>query len=124
MKLCKDCGIEFNKTGKNHIRCSTCKVVEEKKKQKIYGRKLDYRKKYGITLEEYNKMFAHQNGCCLICDQHQTVLNKGLSVDHCHTTGKVRGLLCNNCNLMLGFAKDKIDTLSNSIRYLKTNSWQ
>jgi hypothetical protein len=120
MKVCKDCGIEFVRTGRNHIRCSACKIVEEKRKQRIYERKLDYRKKYGITLEQYNAMFANQNGCCLICNKHQKVLEKGLAVDHCHTTGKVRGLLCSNCNLMLGLAKDKTEILSNAIRYLNT----
>jgi hypothetical protein len=118
MKECKDCGIEFVKTGKNHIRCATCKIVEEKRKQRIYERKLDYRKKYGITLEQYNAMFAKQNGCCVICNTHQSELEKGLAVDHCHTTGKVRGLLCNNCNLMLGFAKDNVNSLLSAIRYL------
>ena len=121
MKICKDCGIEFVKTGKNHIRCSACKIVEEKRKRRIYERKLDYRKKYGITLEQYNAMFTVQNGCCLICNEHQTVSGKELSVDHCHTTGKIRGLLCSNCNLMLGFAKDNVEILSNGIQYLKNN---
>jgi len=57
-----------------------------------------YRRKYGITLEDYNKLYSNQNGCCSICHRPQFELEKTLSVDHDHITGKVRGLLCNGCN--------------------------
>ncbi len=75
--------------------------------------------KYNITLDDYNQMLFNQKGCCAICDIHHTKHRRSLSVDHCHTTGKIRGLLCDECNHMLGKVKDNITILKNSIKYLK-----
>lgn len=77
---------------------------------------------HNITLEDYNKMFENQDGCCKICGRHQSILKKPLFVDHCHTTGKIRGLLCGSCNSSLGFAKDDIRILENMIKYLQDAS--
>jgi hypothetical protein len=77
------------------------------------------KQKYGITLAEYNQMLFDQNGCCAICGEHHTIKNKTLHVDHCHTTGKVRGLLCQHCNTAIGKFKDDIKLLKNAIKYLK-----
>jgi hypothetical protein len=119
MKKCKDCGKDFVSTGRNHKRCTDCKLIEEKRKQKEYDRKSVYKRDYGITIEQYNQMFEEQKGCCKICGTHQSVLPKSLAVDHCHNTSKVRGLLCMNCNLLLGYAKDAKEILESAIRYLK-----
>jgi len=73
---------------------------------------------YGINIETYNKMFNDQNGCCKICKIHQTDLNKNLAVDHSHTTGKVRGLLCHKCNMGIGLLQEDITILAESIKYL------
>lgn len=64
-------------------------------KDKIKGHQL---KKFGLTLEVYNQMFTNQEGKCKICNNHQSELRSALAVDHCHTTGEIRGLLCGNCN--------------------------
>ncbi len=72
---------------------------------------------YKITLEEYNKMKEKQNNICAICFKAQT--NKRLAIDHCHSTGKVRGLLCSSCNTALGLLKDNIDSMNNAIIYLQ-----
>ncbi len=77
---------------------------------------------YGITLEDYNRMFAEQNGCCAICGKHQTELDRTLAVDHCHKSGKVRKLLCIKCNAVLGLVNDNIDLLEELILYVKTQS--
>jgi len=77
---------------------------------------------YGITLDEYNKMFADQSGCCAICSIHQSEVKVSLVVDHCHTTGAIRGLLCSPCNLAIGTFKDNITTLQNAIKYLGGNN--
>lgn len=63
-----------------------------------------YRKKYGITLEQYNKLLAAQNGICVLCGKKDAYKNKGrnLFVDHNHQTNVVRGLLCSRCNTMIG----------------------
>jgi hypothetical protein len=77
---------------------------------------------YGITIEDYNFLFNLQSGCCAICGKHQSAEKKRLHVDHDHATGKIRGLLCVNCNSMLGQAKDSINILQNSIEYLKRHN--
>ena len=77
---------------------------------------------YGITLEQYNQMFAEQKGLCAICGKKETTKNqyglRQLSVDHNHNTGQVRSLLCSNCNLLLGCAKDNKEILIKAILYL------
>lgn len=77
------------------------------------------RRYYGIDLEEYNKIFAKQFGCCAICLKHQASFNKRLSVDHNHETGQIRGLLCFHCNTGLGHFKDQPGVLISAINYLK-----
>jgi Autographiviridae endonuclease VII len=77
------------------------------------------KRSFGIGLEDYNRMFQEQNGKCAICKTHQSELTKALSVDHDHKTGKVRGLLCYRCNLLIGHACDEVDTLKGAIEYLK-----
>lgn len=75
-------------------------------------------KKYGITIEEYNKLLEEQDGCCKICGKYFTEYKRDFSVDHNHTTGKVRGLLCNSCNTGIGLLGEDIDILIKAIKYL------
>jgi hypothetical protein len=82
-----------------------------------------FREKFGITLSQYNTMHADQDGKCAICGNPETITRNGnvrmLAVDHCHETGKVRGLLCGTCNPMIGYAKDSIALLEAAITYLE-----
>lgn len=80
--------------------------------------------RYGITLEQYNAMVAAQDNKCLICGLEENTVSKSgitkvLAVDHCHTTGKVRGLLCYKCNVGIGHLQDSIEVLESAIQYLK-----
>ena len=74
---------------------------------------------YNLTPKQYDGLFKAQNGRCLICGTHQSNLRRALDVDHNHITNKVRGLLCGNCNLLLGNAKDNTDILKSAIKYLQ-----
>ena len=76
------------------------------------------RRVYGITLEDYNRMLQEQGGKCAICKGDEPTKN-ALAVDHCHDTKRIRGLLCTNCNKILGHAKDNTDVLFAAIQYLK-----
>lgn len=87
-----------------------------------YMRRIDLRRKYGITLEQYNKMFAAQNGCCAICGTHQVEFKKAFAVDHDHATGVVRSLLCVNCNVGVGCFRDNPEILKAAIDYLEIHS--
>lgn len=74
--------------------------------------------RYGITVEDYNEMFEAQQGCCEICGRHQSEVNRTFDVDHNHETGKVRGLLCFDCNRGLGCVKENTTILAKAIEYL------
>jgi len=62
----------------------------------------NYKSKYGITVEDYERMLRSQRGRCKICRRKASEFKRRLHVDHCHITGKVRGLLCAGCNLAVG----------------------
>jgi len=92
---------------------------DNKERIALNDRKRILKKKYNITMEEYNKMFADQNGCCKICGDHYSSLAHGLVVDHCHITGNVRSLLCGRCNTAIGLFKEDVETIKNAIEYLR-----
>jgi hypothetical protein len=103
-----------------------CKECHNKKMRlndrSEYNRSFSLKKQYGITIEDYNKMFLKQNGCCAICNLHILEINKGikknLCVDHNHETGQVRGLLCDKCNRGIGLLQDNKDILLRAYNYL------
>ena len=75
------------------------------------------RKNYGITLEQYKAMETSQGGLCAIDGCSNVIAH----LDHCHSTGKIRGLLCRRCNLVLGQIKDSVALISALATYLTTN---
>jgi hypothetical protein len=93
------------------------------KPSRVFGnRETNLLSLYGLTLEAYSALEQVQNYCCKICGKHKSDNKEGvLAVDHDHGTGRIRGLLCNNCNTMLGYAKDSPTTLLKAIQYLKGN---
>lgn len=72
--------------------------------------------RYGITADQYEAMAQEQKGVCAIC--YEPPARKRLSVDHCHGTGKVRGLLCERCNSFLGRVNDNAMILASAVTYL------
>ncbi len=78
------------------------------------------KRKYGITQEEYDAMFAAQGGLCAICGKPETAIRTAplLAIDHCHATGKVRSLLCVCCNAGIGLFGDSAERLQAAISYL------
>jgi len=113
--------------------CKQCRTVLHKTRKRkdptIYER-IEWPAKlkslYGITREQYDALLAEQKGCCAICGSAASYSRNykftGLakfSVDHCHTTGKVRGLLCTKCNRALGLLNDSIETVLRMAKYLR-----
>ncbi len=83
----------------------------------------DRLKQYGLSINDYDQLSKQQGGVCSICGLPETKKSFGtrtrrLSVDHNHETGKVRGLLCNQCNVGLGNFNDDIDVMASAISYL------
>lgn len=80
-------------------------------------------KKFGITHIEYEQMLAKQGGRCAVCKSASpnTDRIKNFPVDHCHKTGKIRGLLCAKCNRAIGLLKDDVELLKSAMEYLIDN---
>jgi hypothetical protein len=97
---------------KHRTHCKRCRSTEEAAKR------------YNATVGEIQKLVDKQNNSCAICGisaediPHKSFEYNPLVIDHDHTTGKIRGLLCPYCNTMLGMAKDSVDTLRKAINYL------
>ena len=78
----------------------------------------DLKRRYNISLSEYNELVRKQEGCCEICGVHESKLTRSLHVDHNHKTGEIRGLLCLQCNKLLGYANDDVIYLLGCVDYL------
>lgn len=131
MKVCTVCRKEkpltdfYNRAASEDGKAYRCKSCDNKAVQKYRKENSDsYKKskkainlkhKYGISEEDHYEMMASQEGRCKICLEDLT----DPQVDHCHSSGKVRGLLCRRCNMGLGHFKDNVQTLENAIKYLK-----
>lgn len=77
------------------------------------------KQRYGLTNDEISRILEVQNYKCKICRISESELKRKLAVDHCHETGKVRGMLCGRCNTGLGMFRDNEKYLETSIKYLK-----
>lgn len=110
----KDNIIEQQKKNKEKIK----EQVKNNPNRKYTHWKTKLKLNFGITPEIYMEMYDSQEGLCKICENKIEAIHKNTHVDHCHTTGKVRGLLCHHCNLGLGHFKDNVNSLSNAIDYL------
>ena len=107
---------------RRYLICKPCEL----KRQGVYSKNnpavtwaRNAAKKYGITFTDYKSMLEQQNNRCAICNSTDPKRGtKNFSVDHCHTTGKVRGLLCSSCNLGLGHFQDDTKLLDKAKEYL------
>jgi hypothetical protein len=102
---------------------SVGKYITDKDKRHVYNKEVKY-KKYGLTKEEFDKLILEQNNKCKICHREFEAHLSDRQVrhiDHCHKTGKVRGILCNPCNRGLGCFKDNIKFLHSAIDYLEND---
>ena len=145
---CSECKRDYAKKYKKENRE---KYLEGKKRHRenckeyyLKRNKIDYQKKvekYGgllslkkvcesrkITIQDYHDMLEAQDGRCKICKQEETRVSSRtkeplrLCIDHCHSTNKVRGLLCHSCNTALGKFKDNIDIMKSAILYIEENN--
>ena len=131
MKTCVKCNTErpydnFSKDKNRkdglYVYCKICMRVwsrEYRLRKPRRSKHSEIKYKYGITIEEYNEKLERQgNGCAICKDEKPGGGHNNLYVDHNHKTGKVRGLLCRSCNLMIGHAKDDTQLLATAINYL------
>jgi nitrate/TMAO reductase-like tetraheme cytochrome c subunit len=127
-KECSTCLVEkpfqsFDKSAKSpdgfYFRCKECRAsLTDRSKER--ERKL--KSKYKINQVSFRELLKKQNNKCAICfSEDAGGKYSTMKVDHCHTTGQVRGLLCQQCNLGLGHFKDNVEFLSKAIEYLNEN---
>ena len=121
-------------------RCKSCEKVRKlgsarrwyrnltEAQRRAHNRKTNLKKVHGVTLEQYAAMLAKQGNRCAICDKDRrsNTLRCGrrenLAIDHCHKTGRIRGLLCARCNKGVGLFLDSVIILEKAIAYLKAHS--
>ena len=141
--FCKD---KYDKSGFTY-QCKICRAIKQKEwklanpikiketndknkiKRKVFynslkgiesSRRAHLKRTYGLSLEEFNEKLKSQNNKCAICNNVETRDKHNVfAVDHCHKTGKIRGLLCWKCNSGLGLYNDNKQLLINAIKYLK-----
>jgi len=128
MKLCKKCNInkslnEFFKDVKMKDKyksfCKNC-YNEDPSRSSKYRKNFELNRKYGIDINKFTELFNNQNNKCKLCESEiPRGTRKKWCVDHCHKTGKIRGIICNNCNLGLGVFDDNINYLNKAIEYLQ-----
>ena len=114
---CEPCRLR----NREYMRRKRAGIPQEQKSREWHSKRHYYLKyKYGITEAQYDEMFALQDGKCAICksDKTKDAKRHRLMVDHCHSTGVVRGLLCSSCNKALGLFSDSQDVMHSAIKYL------
>jgi hypothetical protein len=99
-------------------KCQKGWYLKNKERLLKKARTAHLKRQYGITENEYSILFNSQNGKCAICDRLEEEVKERLEVDHDHLTGKIRGLLCGQCNRGLGSVRDNIDLLGKMIIYV------
>lgn len=127
--ICNRCSVDLTKDNwmpsaekRRWLICSPCatkRINEYNKNNPDVLFKKNMTRRYGLLYKDYLSMLEKQNHVCAICNEpEKSKSKKNLSVDHCHTTGKVRGLLCSSCNVGLGKFKDRPDLLEKAGKYL------
>jgi hypothetical protein len=114
---CRSCRAS---TAKREYEKHSARIAETRKRSGV-ARKAALKNRYGISVEHWESMVKMQNGACLICafrPEKPTFLH----VDHDHITGVVRGLLCNNCNVGLGYFSDNSERLTRAAMYIQLSS--
>ena len=129
-KSCNKCNqvnflseFDINKKGL-YGKYSHCRACKKTKQHHLKRNKFKYLKEtYGIDEKDFWSFYENQNKKCAICLEEFEAISqqrkRQFEVDHCHSTGKVRGLLCHKCNLGIGNLNDDINLLKSAIKYLE-----
>ena len=107
-----------NKLSRNCKTCNRTRSLAHYYRTTEVQRSRQLKRHYGITAAEFDIMLANQGGCCAICGTTNPGGKGAFHVDHCHETGTVRGLLCQQCNMGLGHFQDNTQSLAIAIYYL------
>ena len=124
-RVCKTCrrkrpDAEFRHDSHIFRSCESCRAEVQKRRDK----RKDLQRTFGMSLEDFERLFKAQNGVCAICCQKERIRDvrgnvRQIGVDHDHASGRVRGLLCNACNRGVGFFGDNPERLEAAAAYLR-----
>ena len=94
------------------------RFADNPERERANRRRYHLKAKYEITPEKYSELFQDQGSCCAVCKTKEPGSKIGWHTDHCHSTGKVRGILCHHCNVLLGHAGDNEQVLIDAASYI------
>lgn len=124
--VCKSChnqrSLDRIKSLSEEDRKSLSKKNNDRLRVSGYAKNYRLKRNYSISTGQYEEMLKEQLGGCAICETTISYGSKSLAVDHCHQTGKVRGLLCTACNTALGLLKEDMELFKKSIQYLELHN--
>ena len=107
---------------RDKLNANSARYVDRHPERRTESSRRSYLKKYGLTPERFAEMLINQSGVCAICRTDKPGGKGTWRVDHNHTTGRVRGLLCHGCNVALGHMKDNPETCETAAVYLRKTS--
>jgi uncharacterized Zn finger protein (UPF0148 family) len=134
--ICPRCGTPKKQLRSGILRCPNCtrrwnrEYYHRSPKRRESQRRGSIQRKYGVSMDILNNMFREQNESCAICARHWTKCEKAthsrydevflqhLYIDHCHATGKARGLLCNKCNIAIAMLEETLERFDAAKAYL------
>lgn len=130
--ICRECDDEFEYEARGNARpkyCPACRLyVNRRHGRENYHRNRPQKqnsqwlRRYGITKDGAIALLANQGGRCAICETPITFNGRGTAhTDHCHTTGKVRGILCASCNQGIGYFQESEERMMSAVAYLRIN---
>lgn len=122
--------VEFSKAKKTASQIASwckkclCNYLSQKNRELVSPYPSKLKSKYKLTEKDFDELLKKCNNACSICKEpfSDTDKNKKRCIDHCHLTGKVRGLLCGNCNTGIGMFKDNYDLVTDAANYLKDHT--
>lgn len=123
---CKLCGGEHNRTSHQLGKKSKPRECPEVHAPNWSGYDREdqiMRRTYGISMQEFDELVEFQSGKCAICFKPLDTINRRANIDHCHDTGKVRGILCSGCNTGIGQLGDNIEGLKRALYYLENQPY-
>lgn len=112
---CKECRVKYRYKNAERIKQYETEHKKERKTAKL-------KRDYNLSLNEYNIMLEKQNNNCCICGEILKLGSGGCAIDHCHLNNKIRGIVCQPCNVTMGLLKENIDTLKSMITYLEKHA--
>jgi Rps23 Pro-64 3,4-dihydroxylase Tpa1-like proline 4-hydroxylase len=117
-QICKERSLKYRERTREQAKQRAKTWYSQNKERAKKTNRKNKLKQYGLTVDQYNQLIENQNNSCLICKKEFSEQIKS-HIDHCHASGKVRGILCQKCNQGIGLFYESLESLQSAIEYLK-----